>query len=714
MVKSSDKSSFRGRPDKTGGTQKAARCSASGSLSSALSKAAFIICSEFRLQGDRPVFTGKDCLQLRREWDEWTSSVRIRRGRGNKRKKFESIVKGSKRIFDFPCVPCDKVAALASQLAWRKHVSVKPKFPSPSWCHDPIWLLKKRVRELVSGWGGRLEEKRKESGEVFVGPADCRERNCYVPDQQGCLETSKLEGGTLATAPEECSLDDSLVRAGVAKTKGKFRTVTMQSARVKRVLRPVHTALYDHLSSFGWLVRGDVTRADFDAVFNDLQVGEKIISGDYTAATDNIYQEAVLAIVEVLSEDQDLEEEERKVLVGSFTNLRWVSRSGKQWPILRGSMMGNLVSFPILCLLNKACYDITCDIFFGSGVRRISRMNGDDCLFAGTREFFALWRKVTGAYGLIVNESKTGIEDYWADLNSQPCSRLRKGLNPKPGLSFLRPFRKEPDSILREVWQGIQGLKLEVQAWVLNVAMRHEIAIRTMDLSEIPRKTILYLLTKSWFRRARQLGPLPVEKVGTRRVPSVTLANPPRPEFYDWVSAESDAQKKRFVEAWTGVGLHGTGRDPFTGEKTGRPEESFIVRQAFRQTEGIRTEPEKWWWDVGSPSWKFLWPTPMLRHWEKFHPERILSDEESREEWIDDHPFLQRKVELVKVGPTSHHYTKKNFFSPPSLGFLLPTGGFSLPRGYGKPEPKERRKRSIKCLGDGFHSLLLALARRKR
>jgi len=516
----------------------------------------------------------------------------------------------------------------------------------------------------VSGWGSKLEGERKDGSEaVYVGASDGRERSGYVPDQQGCLETTKLEGGTLATLPEECSLDDGLVRAGVAKTKGKFRTVTMQSARVKRVLRPVHTALYDHLSEFGWLVRGDVKREDFDAVFNDLKVGEKIISGDYTAATDNIYQEAVLAIVEVLAEEEKLEEEERKVLVGSFTNLRWVSRKGKQWPILRGSMMGNLVSFPILCLLNKACYDISCDIFFGSGARRISRMNGDDCLFAGTQEFFSLWRKVTGTYGLVVNETKTGIEDYWADLNSQPCSRLRKGLNPKPGLSFLRPFRQEPDSILREVWQGIQGLKREVQAWVLNVAMRHEIALRTMDLSEIPRKTILFLLTKSWFRRARQIGPAPVETVGTRRVPTVTLANPPRPEFYDWVTAESNAQKKKFVQAWTGVGLHGTGRDPFTGEKTAQPEESYILRRAFSEkTKGIPTLPEKWLWDVGSPSWQFLWPTSMLKHWQTFYPDRILTDEESRVEWIDDHPFLQRKVELVKVGPSPHHYAKKKFF----------------------------------------------------
>jgi len=553
-----------------------------------------------------------------------------------KKKVFDTLVKSVKRTFDFPCSPCDKISAQRARQALQKKVAEPCEFPRADWCYDPLWLLKQRVRELVSGWGALLVSSRKAVGEMRV-ENESWVKSGYVPDQQGCLETERGRGGTLGTGPSECTYPDSTVRVGVAKTKGKFRVVTMQSARVKRILAPVHTALYDHISSFDWCVRGDVSREDFMKIFDDRRDGEEVISGDYVSATDNIYLESVWAIVEVLAEDPDLSEEERKVLLGSFSGLEWLWGSKELHPIRRGSMMGNLVSFPLLCILNKSCFDICSDIARGSGSQRRSRINGDDCLFAGNREFYALWRKVTASYGLVVNEEKTGISDGWADLNSQPFL-VSKGLMPRPCLSFLRPRRLEPDCLLREVWMGIRCLSAPTRAWVFNVAMRQEIAIRDICVSDVPQRVLDGLLRKSWFRRALEVGPAPLISDGVKRTVPVVLSNPPVSRAYRFVTEASNRIQQECVAFWQGRKVV-----PFS-EKINKPAYYQMLRD-------VPNLPTLWHKARSEPVWKFLWPRELLCFFERSFPHLLLSDEECLAEWIDDHPFLKVDVSLINHRP---------------------------------------------------------------
>ncbi|QDB75003.1 MAG: RNA-dependent RNA polymerase [Epicoccum nigrum ourmia-like virus 1] len=644
-----------GKPVLTGGTPKVARCTAAGSLIKALNKATHIIFAEFRLQGDMPQFQGVSCLAVREEWDEFAVEAedRLVKGKVQKRKKLESLIKSVKRFFDFPCKPCDEIAVEAARSKWRAQVAAPCTMPDTDWCFDPISLLKRRVRELVDGWGERLAKAR-DAGLTWEREMDERRGwSGYVPDQQGCLETERLFGGTLGTAPEDYCPLDNLVRGGVAKTKGKFRVVTMQSARVKETLRPVHNALYDHISSFGWCVRGDVSREDFDVVFADRRPGEEIISGDYEQATNLIYLEAVDAIVSVLAEDDRLTSEERKVMVGSFTDLKWVSESGATYPINRGSMMGNLISFPLLCLLNKACFDIASDICRGSGANRRGRFNGDDCLFAGNRQFYHCWRMVTGTFGLRVNEKKTGVSSDWAELNSQPCLRTKKGLNPRPVISFLRPFRKEPDGLVDEVYQGIRTLKKAVRAWVWNVAMRHEISMREINVSNLPSKTLQYLLSKKWFRRALDLGPAPVNSYGTERKVPMVVANPPRAAFYDAVTAAADKIQRETVNKWKGVRLH---EGPY-----GAPARKEVDRRAFwKRDREVPSRESVWYKGKGERKWQFCWPAKLYEMFSENYPDELLSDAECMEDWIEDHPFLTTKCALVNLRPKPK-YARLNF-----------------------------------------------------
>ncbi|QGY72587.1 RNA dependent RNA polymerase [Plasmopara viticola lesion associated ourmia-like virus 57] len=626
----------------TSSRPKPARCSAVGSLEKSLKKALHVIFSEFSIPGDVPVFKGVDCLSLRKEWDEFAKNVRTGHLKKVREVMLTSTLKSVKRMFDAECHVCDKKAGAAAKEKWMVSSETHSVMPQPTWCHDPLWLMKRRVRELVCGWGRRLESSRHgDGGDSLV----------YTPDQQGCLETRRHQGGTLATAPDDCSLESNQVRVGVAKTKGKHRVVTMQSARVKRVLSPVHNALYDHLTSFGWCVRGDVQKEDFLAVLADRREKESLISGDYASATDNLYTEAVLSVVEVLAEETALTEEERTVLVESFTDVYWESLSGRRHSIVRGSMMGNLVSFPLLCLVNKACFDITCDIYHGSGERRVGRFNGDDCAFAGDRGFFQLWREVTGTYGLVVNEEKTGFGSRWVELNSQPFHVKRKSLVPKPVISFLRCGREESEDLLAEVLRGIRSFKRSTRAWILNVAMRHEISLREIQVSNIPRKTLDFLLQKSWFRRALQLGPAPTKTTGVERKVEMIVANPPREEIYEFVTRKSRQLQRECVDRWLGVVLC---PGPGVFKRT-------IDRRAFyKRTEHQKTIPPAYHLHKSERRWQFVWPLELFRWLEDRAPHLILDDEACKSDWITDHPFLQSSCRLSKGRETKWYEKFKN------------------------------------------------------
>nr|UYL94487.1 MAG: RNA-dependent RNA polymerase [Leptosphaeria biglobosa botourmiavirus 1] len=624
--------------------RKTARCIA-GSLGKALEKCIHVICLEFRLPGDIVSLGDGDCISLREGWKEGAAKIRARlpRLRAKRLEIFEALVKSVNRVFDAECQKCDEKLAAKARLAWQQDVSRQVVMPSVDWCHDPIWLLKRRVRELTVGWGHRLVSARKRkwgegewtAGEGFKG---------YVPDQQGCLELTKLEGGTLAVADEDLDPRDSVVRVGVAKTKGKFRTVTMQGARVKRTLRPVHEALYDHLTSFAWCVRGEVTREHLQAVADDRRPGEKLISGDYQAATNNIYLEAVEAIVGVLAEDPELSEEERSTLLGSFSGISWVSRNGTLRPICRGSMMGNLVSFPLLCLLNKACFDIACDVTQGEE-RRIGRFNGDDCAFSGTDQFYQFWRTVTGTFGLIVNEEKTGVSSSKLELNSHSYFVGARGLNPKPVISFFRPNRKESGELITEVYKGIRQLRPAVREWVWNVGMRHEIAIRPIEVANIPRRTANDLFRRKWFRRALHDGPAPVEKYGVERKIPMVVANPPVSNIYQSVTRMSDKMTMEYVEYWQGRSLVAPSGVP--GHCYSEQIDRKTYYRALRSKR--KKSPPHWILRQGKTRWRFCWVRPVYEFFEQNYPELILTDNECNVDWIDDHPYLSTTKGIDRV-----------------------------------------------------------------
>jgi len=297
----------------------------------------------------------------------------------------------------------------------------------------------------------------------------------------------------------------------------------MQSAPVKEVLSPLHDCLYDFISRRKWLVRGDLTKDHISRVAEDIIEGEKYISGDYEAATNNLHVDAVFQVVNVIADSPSLTSEERETLIESFRpeNLHWVSRKGVSHPILRGSMMGNLMSFPILCLINKACFDMASSLRRKRTKERRYRkviINGDDIAFCGDDHMYNDWVMVTSTYGLVVNREKTGISSEFIELNSRSY-QVKKGFLRKPVLSALQPGL-DPSCLLTRLWEGMRTLSPGSLRYVI-IMCRHDIIKRGVSLSSVPARLRRVLLKEAWFRSALLHEPVLVHSGVARAWPVV-------------------------------------------------------------------------------------------------------------------------------------------------------------------------------------------------
>jgi hypothetical protein len=428
-------------------------------------------------------------------------------------------------------------------------------------------------------------------------------------------------------------------------------------------------------------------------------LGEKVVSGDYSSATDHIYLPAVRAVVEVIAEDPRLTEEEKRVFLGSFAHLRWVSCTGSG-PITRGSMMGNLCSFPLLCLLNKACHDIAAEEVYGRSSRRVGRFNGDDCCFPGNQEMYAKWRKVTSLFGLLVNESKTEFSARWIDLNSQTYDIARRNFVGKATLGFLRPKNNTPGEILTSVLNGVATLKLSVQEWIVNVVMRHEIRVKGFCFSNLSVYWRRSLVKRAWFRRLFWDGPATIQdnKLGAGSHGRISKESRKNKKNVDGLKVlDTQATVKVYADAMNKVTdrevKQSLGRPPIPEALRAVQELMASVSQSrVRFWRGRRVTPcvkrvdrvtfrveSKIKYEIPIPrtryigfrtEWTFLWPSEMLEWIEDKAPWLLLSDRACRSpRYRGSSPYLS--LGFVLYGRRRNvQYPPLPLTVPPHLGYF--------------------------------------------
>lgn len=182
------------------------------------------------------------------------------------------------------------------------------------------------------------------------------------------------------------------------------------------VLKPLQKAMFNSLKMYSCF------QPCWDSNYNLnslLQPGKKLLSGDYTAATDELNFNISQAVI---SEIRD-----------AFSDLpllqQWISYEGGSHlvhypeytglcPVIQsnGQLMGSLLSFPILCLVNAFTM---CKAQNKSLETVQALFHGDDIAAAVTDEEFLLWKENAANCGLSLSIGKNYLSEDFVSIDSK-------------------------------------------------------------------------------------------------------------------------------------------------------------------------------------------------------------------------------------------------------------------------------------------------------
>jgi len=298
-----------------------------------------------------------------------------------------------------------------------------------------------------------------------------------VINASSCREATANDGGARALAGRHES-EFRAMAAGMGPFPGrhevtflevhdgsKMRGVTKASWR-HHVLKPLHQILYDLISRQNWCLRGEARAKRFKS-FRQVR-GEVYVSGDYQSATDNLSLEVSERILErVLRNCGYVPLWVRDYALRSLRAvIRYPRLGGKVAVQRRGQLMGNYLSFPLLCLTNYLVFRY---LVPRPGVP--VKINGDDIVFRARKGEAATWASRAASFGLVINPTKTMIDGRFFSLNSSFFEAGGGGIRETPvvrtsmlkstaampvscGQSFVRFRRgwKEPARRLLGAW----------------------------------------------------------------------------------------------------------------------------------------------------------------------------------------------------------------------------------------------------------------------
>lgn len=299
------------------------------------------------------------------------------------------------------------------------------------------------------------------------------------PPLSGCVESGRQEGGSLGYAfgGHSAFLDavfgntefvgDCRATALVVQSAGKPRPLTKFSHE-SLLLRPLHGAMYDFLSTKKWLLRGDLTSSALDRAGFREELGV-LTSGDYRSATDNLPIEIAEVVLEEARKGAVFVPD--SVWEYAFAMLRpkvdfFDEEDGSydSFDVTRGQMMGSYLSFPLLCVQNYIAFRWSRRCF-GIKEHLPLLINGDDILFQSSSQFSEAWMTVVGSVGLEVESTKTSVSAEFGSLNSTlvrwHSGRLR--VSPTLRMGMLRP-RDYLNGIGRDFSSFVRGVPPGV-AW---------------------------------------------------------------------------------------------------------------------------------------------------------------------------------------------------------------------------------------------------------
>nr|QGZ98423.1 RNA dependent RNA polymerase [Erysiphe necator associated ourmia-like virus 3] len=326
----------------------------------------------------------------------------------------------------------------------------KMSVPSPEPDHAFLNFCHRWVKKNMRGWDRGYFER---CPQLSLPTTSCSETGRNGGGCRGLLAAQRWDREDFCKYVLESVVARPRGEAKVTSilSSGKWRIIS-SPPRVDNALRAAHKALYDRLSRFDWLLRGDAKPSSFSGFVS--VKGEVFVSGDYEGATDNLNEHVQKALLGYLM-DECVEIpkgiQEHALSAWDGTELRCglpmcdddgVLPAGSEFTGVaccksryrrvqrRGQLMGQLMSFPLLCLVNYLTFLWAC------GPDVPVRVNGDDIVFRAPRDLYDLWVRQVGRAGLKLSLGKTMVDSRFFSLNSALFLSNAKSVR---AVAFVRP-----------------------------------------------------------------------------------------------------------------------------------------------------------------------------------------------------------------------------------------------------------------------------------
>jgi hypothetical protein len=282
-----------------------------------------------------------------------------------------------------------------------------------------------------------------EAFEKFLRFTSCESRKTWY--QEIIPSNSELPGLGLEYSLEE--LPSNLVKVYAIAEPLKVRTITKPMAN-SFALKPCQLAMFEALKDYKCFEPNSNPNYNLDQLGKPDE-GKVLLSGDYTAATDEIDIKVSQTILEVLASCFD---EVSLSRVSQY--IRWeMSQHGVEYPpwtkldpVLQenGQLMGSLLSFPVLCLANA----FTVCRATKKGLDEVPALfHGDDVAAQLSLDEISLWKQEADHIGLQLSVGKNYISKRFVSIDSQLFCLIDGVLTRQVTGKFKLVKRNENDEI---------------------------------------------------------------------------------------------------------------------------------------------------------------------------------------------------------------------------------------------------------------------------
>jgi len=245
----------------------------------------------------------------------------------------------------------------------------------------------------------------------------------------------------------------------------KVRTISKGPGALAFFLKPYQHALHSHLKTFVQFqnIGQPCTTSSLNCV-GVLDEGESFTSVDYESSTDNLDQIWSETASRVIFDVCRVPGQARMLwadsLYGGAVRLSFATKTNGLSPadeklvsackvsrrMVRGQLMGNIMSFPILCLANGFCLWLSRCVSTHTWLdprATCYAVNGDDGVVRLTPDGYAFWAQLASAMGFPPSVGKVYYSQKFFDFDSECFAPISE--NPEDNPEPMDPWFKEDD-----------------------------------------------------------------------------------------------------------------------------------------------------------------------------------------------------------------------------------------------------------------------------